>query len=212
MVRLLLTGFEPFGGEAVNPSGLLAERLAQEGCAGAEIATRILPVVRYRCIDLVVNAIEEWRPDVVIMLGQAGTRPWITPERIAINLDDYRSPDNAGNQPIDEPIVPGGPAAYFSTLPVRAMVQRMTDAGVPAAISNTAGTYLCNHVCYGVLHYLALRRLPVRAGFIHLPYLPQQAVGKAIQAPALGMETMLCGLRAAVTAALGSAAPALATV
>jgi pyroglutamyl-peptidase len=148
---------------------------------------------------------------VVVMLGQAGSRPWITPERVALNIDDFRMPDHAGNQPQDEPIVPGGPAAYLSTLPVKAMVQAMTAEGVPAVLSNTAGTYLCNHVSYGVLHHLAVRRLATRAGFIHLPFLPEQAAGKDAQVPCLGADTMLAGLRAAVTAALAGV-PALVAV
>lgn len=212
MTRLLITGFEPFGGESVNPSGLAARRLAEAEFTGVETRALELPVVRYRCIELVVDAIERDRPDLVVMLGQAGGRVRLTPERIAINVDDYRRPDNAGNQPADEPIVPGGPAAYFSGLPVKAMVDAVRGAGVPAALSNTAGTYLCNHVSYGVLHHVALRRLPVRAGFIHLPYLPEQAAQKEADAPSLALDDMARGLRAAIRAALEAAAPALAPV
>ncbi len=207
MARVLITGFEPFGGATVNPSALAAEILAAERPAGAETVCLILPVVRYRCIDLAVAAIERRPPDVVVMLGQSSGRAAITPERVAINLDDFRRPDNAGHHPIEEPIVPGGPAAYFATLPVRAMVREMQAAGVPAAVSNTAGTYVCNHLSYGVLHHLALRRLPVRAGLVHLPYLPEQVTDMAAEVPSMALETMLRGLRAAITCALTAAAP-----
>ncbi len=206
MTRVLVTGFEPFGGATVNPSALAAEVLAAERPGGAETVCLILPVVRYRCIDLTVATIERRPPDVVVMLGQGGGRAAITPERVAINLDDFRRPDNAGHHPIEEPIVPGGPAAYFASLPVRAMVREMQAAGVPAAVSTTAGTYICNHLSYGVLHHLALRRLPVRAGLIHLPYLPEQVTGMATEAPSMALETMLRGLRAAIACALSAGA------
>jgi pyroglutamyl-peptidase len=203
-MRLLITGFEPFAGDDVNPSALVAARLAAEGFAGATTEHLILPVVRFRCVELVVAAIEQTRPDVVVMMGQAGGRPRITPERVAINLDDYRRPDNTGNQPVDEPIVPGGPAAYFSLLPIRDMVRRMQEAGVPAAISNSAGTYLCNHLGYGVLHYIAVRRLPVSAGFVHLPCLPEQATGRSPETPSMALEVLVKGMRVGVEAALAA--------
>ncbi|MER3420403.1 MAG: pyroglutamyl-peptidase I [Chloroflexota bacterium] len=206
MARVLITGFEPFGGATANSSALAAEILAAERPGGAETVSLILPVVRYRCIDLTVAAIERRPPDLVVMLGQGGGRAAITPERVAINLDDFRQPDNAGHHPIEEPIVPGGPAAYFATLPVRAMVREMQAAGVPAAVSNSAGTYVCNHLSYGVLHHLALRRLPVRAGLIHLPYLPEQVTGMGAETPSMALETMLRGLRAAITCALATGA------
>jgi pyroglutamyl-peptidase len=212
MARLLVTGFEPFGGERVNPSGYAAERLVRDGFSGVEASFLVLPVVRYRCIELAVEAIERERPDAVVMLGQAGGRGWITPERVAINVDDYRRPDNAGNQPVDQEIIAGGPAAHFSTLPVKQMVGGIRAAGVPASLSNTAGTFLCNHLSYGVLHHLALRRLPIRAGFVHLPYLPEQAVDKEAQVACMGLETLLLGLRAAVSVVIETVTPALATV
>jgi pyroglutamyl-peptidase len=210
MTRLLITGFEPFGGERVNPSAVAAQRLACEDFPGVEVSHLVLPVVRFRCIELVVDAVERARPDVVVMLGQAGSRPWLTPERVAIKLDDYRIPDNAGGQPVEEPIVPGGPAAYFSTLPVKDMVRCIQAAGVPAAVSNTAGTFLCNHVSYGVLHHLSVRRLPVTAGFIHLPLLPDQAAAKGTPAPCMSIDTMVHGLGAGIAAALTGVTPVLA--
>ena len=205
-MRLLITGFEPFGGESINPSSLAAQRLAEEGFAGVEASWLVLPVVRYRCGERVVETIERGRPEVVVMLGQAGGRMRVTPERVAINVDDFRRPDNAGNQPVDEPHLLGGPAAYFSGLPVKEMVRRMREAGVPAAVSNTAGTYLCNHVSYGVLHAIATRGWPIRAGFIHVPYVPAQAAEKELDAPSLSLDTLVRGLRAALPAALEMAA------
>jgi pyroglutamyl-peptidase len=209
MQRLLITGFEPFGGERVNPSAAAAQYLAEEGLPGTEVRSLVLPVVRYRAVELTVETIERERPDLVVMLGQANGRARITPERVAINLDDYRMPDNAGRQPHEEPIVPDGPAAYFSGLPVRAMVERMHSVGVPAAVSNTAGTFLCNHLSYGVLHHLAIRRLPVRAGFVHVPYLPEQAASKDIESASMELETLVRGLRAGIRAAIDVAAGAL---
>jgi pyroglutamyl-peptidase len=208
MQHVLITGFEPFGGETINPSAAAARWLADESMAGASVECLVLPVARYRAVDLAIEALEQRRPDVMIMLGEAGGRTRVTPERVAINLDDYRIDDNAHNRPIDEPIVPGGPAAYFSRLPVRAMVERMRAAGAPAAISNTAGTFLCNHLSYGVLHHIAVRRLPVRAGFIHVPYLPEQAARKDTDTPSMELETMVRGLRAAVRAVLDEVVPA----
>ncbi len=209
-MRMLITGFEPFGGERVNPSALAAAALAREDFDGAVASFLVLPVARYRSIDLAVEAIERQRPDLVVMLGEGGGRTRLTPERVALNIDDFRIPDNAGHHPVEEPIVPGGPAAHFSTLPVRDMVRRMTAAGVPAAISNTAGTYLCNHVSYGVLHHIALRRLHICAGFVHVPYLPEQTIDKPLTTPSMSLELMLRGLRQGIAAAMAVPQPALA--
>ncbi|MFN8556165.1 MAG: pyroglutamyl-peptidase I [Dehalococcoidia bacterium] len=207
MLRLLVTGFEPFGGERVNPSARAAERLAEDGFSGAVTRAVLLPVVRYRCVELVVEAIERDRPHVVVMLGEAGGRARITPERVALNVEDYRIPDNAGSQPREELIVPDGPAAYGSTLPVVEMVRRMREEGVPAAVSNTAGTFLCNHLSYAVLHHVAARRLEVCAGFVHLPYLPEQAALKDAETPSMDLDLAVRGLRAGILAALRAAPP-----
>lgn len=196
MTRLLLTGFEPFGGDAVNPAHEAGHRLAREQVAGADLHYLCLPVVRYEAVAVALKEMLRLRPDAVISLGQAGSRARITPERIAINVDDFRIPDNAGNQPRDEPQVRDGPAAYFTTLPVRAMTDAIVAAGVPAAVSNTAGTFLCNHVAYGLLHAIATGGLPVRAGFVHLPLLPEQAAARPVETPSMTLETMMAGLRA----------------
>ena len=140
MKKLLLTAFEPFGGEITNPSLEAARHIHQISFPDASVRVAELPVDRYRAIEAALEEVRRIRPDVVIMLGEAGGRFRITPERIAINIDDFRIPDNAGNQPSGEPIVEGGPPAYFSTLPIRAITDRLINARIPAAISNTAGT------------------------------------------------------------------------
>jgi len=151
---VLVTGFEPFGGERTNPSWDIVERLP-DTIAGLRVAKLRVPCEFRRAIEVAAVAIEKHEPSLVICLGQAGGRSRIGVERVAVNVDDARAPDNAGAQPIDEPIAADGPPAYFSTLPVKAMVAAMRAAGVPAELSNTAGTYVCNHLMYGVLHLIA---------------------------------------------------------
>ena len=177
-MRVLLTGFEPFDGESVNPSARVVEALAAAPPRGFTLDTLILPVDRERAGPAVLAALHERSPDAVVMLGEAGGRTCVTPERVAVNVDDFRIPDQGGRQPVDEPVVRGGPAAYFATLPLRAMVDAMHAADLPAGISNSAGTYLCNHVFYRVMHDIATRGASMPAGFVHLPYLPRQARAK----------------------------------
>ena len=138
---------------------------------------------------------------LVIAVGQAGGRLEINPERVAINVDDFRIPDNGGFQPIDEPIVAVSPVVYLSTLPIKAMVEAMRQAGVPAAVSNSAGTFVCNHLFYGLMHHLAQSGSSTRGGFIHIPYLPEQAARLGGQ-PSMAVETVVRGLEAAIAAAL----------
>ncbi|MFZ2259826.1 MAG: pyroglutamyl-peptidase I [Luteococcus japonicus] len=177
-MRLLVTAFDPFGGEPVNPALEAVRRLPAE-IAGAEVVTLQVPTVFGRSIDVVTAAIDELRPDAVICVGQAGGHPDVTPERVAINVDDARIPDNEGNQPLDRSVADDGPAAYFATLPVKAMVQAIRDEGLPSSLSNTAGTFVCNHLMYGVLHHLAVGgRSEVRAGFVHVPFIPEQVAGR----------------------------------
>lgn len=178
-MKLLLTAFDPFGGEKVNPA-LEAVKLVQVTSVSVEKLE--VPTVFYKSIDRVGERIREIDPDVVLAIGQAGGRFDITVERVAINIDDARIPDNEGNQPIDLPIVEGGPPAYFSTLPIKAMVEAIRGAGIPATVSNTAGTFVCNHLMYGILHTIAALDRPVRGGFIHVPYVPAQAIGKPFAA------------------------------
>ena len=167
-MKLLVTAFEPFGGEAENVSQKALALLPEE-IDGAQIVRRVLPVVFGEAGAALRRAVKETEPDAVLCLGEAGGRSALTPERVAVNLRDARIPDNAGAQPADEPIVPGGPAAYFATLPVRAMCGAIRAEGLPAELSNTAGTFVCNEVMYTLLHLLAAEHPGVRGGFLHLP-------------------------------------------
>jgi pyroglutamyl-peptidase len=196
---ILLAGFEPFGGETINPALEVARRLDGRSYRGYQVMACELPVVRTLCLARLIAAIHEHDPEIVIALGQAGDRAEITPERVAINVDDYRIADNAGAQPIDVPVVVDGPVAYWSTLPLKDMVQAMLDAGVPAKVSNSAGTFVCNHLFYGLMHHLAGEGDTRRGGFIHVPYLPEQAARLSEQ-PSMVLETMVRGLEAALTA------------
>ncbi len=196
-MKLLLTGFEPFDGEDVNPSWLAAERVPDR-VGDVDIVKARIPTSFARSLDVLRAAMAREAPDAVLCLGQAGGRSAMTPERVAVNVDDARIPDNDGAQPVDEPVVPGGPAAYFATLPVKAMVRAIREAGVPAELSNTAGTFVCNHLMYGLLHILAAERPAVLGGFMHVPYLPEQAAGK--DAPSLPLDGIVRGLEAAIAA------------
>jgi len=201
-MRLLVTGFEPFGGETINPSWEVAQRLPN--LLDAEVHAALLPVHAQRVRAALDEAIARARPDLLLSLGQAGRRFEVTPERIAINLVAYR--DEAG-EPREEPIEPDGPAAYFTTLDLKRMVAAMREAGVPAQISNSAGAYICNEVAYLAQHRNARTLRPIPAGFIHLPYLPQQVVNKP-GVPSMALETMLAGVAAALRAIVAEPAVA----
>ena len=196
-MKLLLTAFTPFDGEKINPA-LEAVKLVKDRIGNLLIVKLEVPTVFGKSIDTVREAIEREKPDFVLSIGQAGGRAEITPERVAINLDDARIPDNEGNQPIDEPIFPDGENAYFSTLPVKAMVEAIRKEGLPSFLSNSAGTYVCNHLMYGVLYYLDKRPV-IKAGFIHVPYIPEQTKNKK-EMPALELSEIVRGLEAAITA------------
>ncbi len=200
MKTVLITGFEPFGGEPVNPALEAIRRLEKITLGGAQIVTRALPVVKDKAISHLVSHIDEIKPDLVLAVGQAGGRPELSVERVAINVDDYRIKDNEGNQPIDEAIVAGGPAAYWSSLPIKAMVEAAKQAGIPASVSNSAGTFVCNHLFYGLMHHLA-KKEAIRGGFIHIPYLPEQTVRNPGQ-PSMALETIVRGLELFIKAAL----------
>ena len=197
---VLLTGFQPFGGEQVNPSWQAVSALHGARIAGHRVVARELPVAFGTSLKVLRAALKETQPSLAICVGQAGGRSQLSLERVAINVDDARIPDNAGQQPIDVPVVADGPAAYFSTLPIKAMREAMRLAGFPAEISQTAGTYVCNHVFYGLMHALRRQRA-VRAGFIHIPYSPAQASGHA-GAASLPVETVTAALRLALKVAL----------
>ncbi|MBU0928264.1 MAG: pyroglutamyl-peptidase I [Spirochaetes bacterium] len=198
-MRVLITGFDPFGGEAANPA-FEAVRLLPDVIAGADIAKLELPTVFAACDAMLEEAVERLAPDAVLSVGQAGGRFDVSVERVAINLADGRIPDNAGDQPIDRTIREGGPDAYFATVPVKAMVRRIRAAGVPASVSYSAGSYVCNHLMYCALHYAATRRPGLRAGFIHVPFMPSQAVDKPAATPTMSLECMATAIAAAVEA------------
>ncbi|WET39481.1 pyroglutamyl-peptidase I [Citrobacter enshiensis] len=200
MKTVLITGFEPFGGEQVNPSWEVVSRLDNAIIAGCRVVARQLPCVFGESLTVLNAAIDALSPSLVLAVGQAGGRADITVERVAINVDDARIPDNRGRQPVDEPIVAQGPAAWFSSLPIKAMVAAMREAGVPASVSQTAGTFVCNHVMYGLLHKLSARS-EVKGGFIHIPYLPEQAAAHP-GAPSMAAATVRQALEIAITTAL----------
>ena len=198
----MLTAFEPFEKETINPSLEAARVMKGVEFPGAVLHVVELPVERYIATDIALQSLIEMEPDIVIMLGVAIARFRITPERVAINVDDFRIPDNAGNQPTGEPIVDGGPVGYFSTLPVRAIADRLLRAGIPSAISNSAGTYLCNRLFYSVMHFISTERLPTRAGFIHVPYQHEMALSKYPDVPSMSRETIIEGARLAIEVTL----------
>ncbi|WP_394696801.1 pyroglutamyl-peptidase I [Pseudoxanthomonas japonensis] len=197
---VLLTGFQPFGGERVNPSWQAVSALHGTRIAGHRVVARELPVAFGQSLKALRSALKETQPSLVICVGQAGGRAQLSLERVAINVDDARIPDNAGQQPIDVPVIADGPAAYFSTLPIKVMREALRGAGFPVEVSQTAGTYVCNHVFYGLMHALRRQRA-VRAGFIHIPYSPAQASGHA-GAASLPVETVTAALRLALKVAL----------
>ena len=191
MARILLTGFQPFHNASSNPSQSIVEALSGE----SNLVTRVLPVVFGDASREICNLINEVAPDYVLALGQAEGRKELTPERVAINLDDARIPDNAGNQPHETTIELKGPAAYFSTLPIVEMVSSMRAANVLAAISNTAGTFVCNHIFYAMQHHCRDRQ--IRSGFMHLPLMTSQA-DEFPGLPTIEFDQMLRGVRAAL--------------
>jgi pyroglutamyl-peptidase len=191
-MKALVTGFEPFGGDRVNPSfealPLLPSRLG-----AIDIATQALPVVFGAALPALRSAIAATGPDIVLCVGLAGGRTELSLERVAINVDDARIPDNDGNQPIDQPVVSGGPAGYFATLPIKAAVAALRQAGIPAAVSNSAGTFLCNHVFYGLMHEAAKGGGRFRGGFLHVPYLPSQGARQP-GVPSMALEPIVEGI------------------
>ena len=195
---VLLTGFEPFDGDALNPSAELAAALHGQVIAGHRVEGALLPTVFGRSLETLQALLARHRPSLVLCTGLAGGRGALSLERVAINVDDARIPDNAGAQPVDSPVVAGAPAAYFSTLPIKAMRAAIESEGVPAEVSQTAGTFVCNHVFFGLMHALARQPAPHRVpgGFMHVPWLPGQGQ------PSLPLEAMTRGTRAALQCAL----------
>ena len=196
---ILVTGFEPFGGERINPSWLAAQALDGQCIAGRRVHALCLPCVFGPSLQVLQAALLVHRPAAVLALGLAAGRGDLSIERVAINVDDARIPDNAGEQPIDVPVIGRGPAAYFSTLPIKAMHADLHAAGIPSEISQTAGTFVCNQVFYVLMHALAGTR--VRGGFLHIPFLPEQVEGSP-GTPSLGLGPVVAGLRMCIATAL----------
>ena len=197
-MKVLLTAFDPFGGERMNPAQE-AVKLVSDQLGEIEIVKCYVPTVFEKSVEIVAEAIKAHRPDAVLCVGQAGGRPVLTLERVAINLDDAPIPDNAGNQPIDRTIFADGKNAYFSTLPVKGMVAAIREAGIPAAISYTAGTFVCNHLMYGLLYTLENHYPSIRGGFLHVPFLPEQ-VKPGSNAPSMPLADIVRGIEAAIAA------------
>jgi pyroglutamyl-peptidase len=193
VTRVLVTGFEPFDGAEVNPAWEAACLVAAAPPDGLEVVAARLSCVFGTALEELRAAIEEADPELVLCVGQAGGRPDVTIERVAINVDDARIPDNAGNCPVDEPIAADGPAAYFSTLPIKACVAAVHAAGLPASISQTAGTYVCNHVFYGLMRLIETQYPALHGGFVHVPFAPEQVADRV--APSLPVETVASALR-----------------
>jgi pyroglutamyl-peptidase len=196
---VLVTGFDPFGGSTVNPSWDAVHALHGREILGHRIVGGEIPTIFGTSLQRLEALMEEIQPRLVICTGQAGGRPAMSLERIAINVNDARIPDNTGAKPIDVPIVPDGPAAYFTKLPIKAMLQALLDNGVRAEVSQTAGTFVCNQTFYGLMHLLARPRWQgVRGGLIHVPYLPQQGQ------PSMRLEEVVRGLELAIACALST--------
>ena len=198
-MKLLLTAFDPFGGERINPAQESVKNVADQ-IGDIAIEKLEVPTVFGKAIDVVKAQMELSRPDFVLCIGQAGGRFDVTPERVAINIDDARIPDNEGNQPLSASICKDGENAYFSNLPIKAMVQAIRKIGLPASVSNTAGTFVCNHLMYGVLYHIAKRFPGMRGGFIHVPYIPEQVANRASSMPYMASADITRAIEAAIGA------------
>ncbi|MEO6017946.1 MAG: pyroglutamyl-peptidase I [Polaromonas sp.] len=198
MLKVLLTGFDAFGDQQINPSWLAVQALDGRSIAGHTVVAARLPTVFDASVVEIKRLLRVHKPALVICVGQAGGRDAISIERVAVNIQDASIPDNAGHQPVEKPVVAGGPAAYFSTLPVRAMLHALQGAGIKAEISQTAGTFVCNHVFYSLMHALSSSRKAkaTRGGFVHVPFLPEQGT------PNMALEDIVAGLYCVVESAL----------
>lgn len=197
-MKVLITGFDPFGGESINPAWE-AVKAMENSLDGIEVIKLQIPTVFKKSAEKLFAGIEEHRPDVVICIGQAGGRYDISVERVAINMDDGRIPDNEGYQPIDTPVYEDGENAYFATLPIKGIVEEIKSAKIPASVSNTAGTYVCNHIMYSLLYYISKNNLNIKGGFIHVPYITEQVVDKK-NMPYMEVSTITKALECAVKA------------
>lgn len=199
-MKVLITGFDPFGGESINPA-LEAVKKLPETISGAQIIKLEIPTVFRKSLEKIEENIIKHNPNIIISVGQAGGRFGVTPERVAINIDDARIPDNEKNQPLDLKIFEDGESAYFTNLPIKAMVEEMKNAGIPGSVSNTAGTFVCNHVMYGVLYLINKKYPNMKGGFIHVPYIPSQVLDKA-NSPSMSIDDISKGLELCIKAAI----------
>lgn len=195
-MKILVTAFEPFGKENVNPA-LEILKLLPDQILGQSILKLEIPTVRFKSVNTIIEMIRQHQPDVVLSLGQAGGRTDITFERVGINVDDYGIEDNEHNMPVDEKIVEKGPDAYFVNLPIKDMMNNVRDADISASISNTAGTFVCNHVIYAIRHYCEDEHLNIQSGFVHVPFLPQQVINKPTM-PSMPLVMMVKGITIAL--------------
>ncbi|MGE7874171.1 pyroglutamyl-peptidase I [Bacillus paramycoides] len=197
MKTVLLTGFDPFGGESINPAWEVAKSLHEKTIGEYKIISKQVPTVFHTSIQVLKAYIEELTPEIIICIGQAGGRADITIERVAINVDDARIADNEGNRPVDIPVVEEGPIAYWSTLPMKAIVKRLREEGIPTSVSQTAGTFVCNHLFYGLMHELEKHDKKIKGGFVHIPFLPEQASNYPGH-PSMSLSTIRKGIQLAV--------------
>jgi len=201
-MKVLVTGFEPFGGERVNPSIEAVKRLSDK-IAGADIIKAEIPTVFNKSIRKLEKILEDEKPDITICVGQAGGRNRISVERVAINISDGRIPDNEGYQPVDEIIFEDGDTAYFARLPIKKIIKELNDRNIPAEVSNTAGTYVCNHLMYGLLYNINKKYPNMMGGFIHIPFLPEQVIDKP-NMPCMSLDLIVEGLTIAIEVAVNS--------
>jgi len=192
MKKILVTGFDPFGGKKVNPA-LEVIKLLPKKIGENEVRILEIPTVYKKSVEKIEKEIESYKPDYVLSIGQAGGRASISIERVAINIDDFRIKDNEGNQPIDENIFKDGENAYFSTLPIKSIQEELSKNNIPSSISNTAGTFVCNHVFYGVRYLIEKKYKGIKSGFVHIPYIPEQVIGKA-NTPSMSLDNILKGI------------------
>ena len=191
-MKALVTGFDPFGGDKVNPSSLAVSKLKKR-IGDIVVHTIELPTSYARSAGVLREAIDKIKPDIVLCVGQAGGRAELCLERVAINIQDARIRDNDGKQPIDKPVLANGLPAHFTTLPIKACVAEMRKAGLPAAVSNTAGTFVCNHIFYSLMEIAASHPIPMRGGFLHIPYVPEQ-VARLGGAPSMSVADIARGI------------------
>ncbi|NHJ48058.1 MAG: pyroglutamyl-peptidase I [Asgard group archaeon] len=199
MKKVLLTGFEPFGGDSINPALEVINELSAEKIPGVELIVLQIPVVFGKAFEVLTAKIVEEKPDLILSIGQSGGSVAISIERVGINIDDARMADNEGNTPEDEAIVPDGPAAIFTTINTRETVTAIKNAGIPVELSYSAGTYVCNNLTYGTLYFLETSKINTKYGFIHVPFLPQQATTKKIMIPpSMSLDTMKQAIKIAI--------------